>query len=190
MAPVTIENRFTGEKVVFPGPANSAADRLDLDLFGPAGCEGVPVHAHPQQEEGFAVVRGTLHLEIDGQQRTLGPGDTAVVPKGASHRWWVGDDGDLFAKAWLSPALHFQEFLEIAFAAMNASDDGDPAPLDGAYFLHKNRDEYVALFLPRPLRLLMPLLYAIGRVTGRHRRFESQLAAAISQPAAQVISAD
>ncbi|HEU5210017.1 MAG TPA: cupin domain-containing protein [Longimicrobiales bacterium] len=44
-------------------------------------------HAHEHEDEMFLVLRGTLLIEIDGQEQvTLNAGDMFVVPKGVRHR--------------------------------------------------------------------------------------------------------
>jgi quercetin dioxygenase-like cupin family protein len=43
----------------------------------------VPPHAHGAQ--WGVVVAGTLHLTIDGQANTYGPGETYDIPTGAEH---------------------------------------------------------------------------------------------------------
>lgn len=44
-----------------------------------------PSHFHHRKEETFQVLNGVLHLEIDGHQRVLRPGDTALVLPGVWH---------------------------------------------------------------------------------------------------------
>ncbi|SRR6266480_7784370 len=46
---------------------------------------GPPVHVHPNSEESFEVIEGSLDVFKDGEWRTLQPGETAVVPAGAPH---------------------------------------------------------------------------------------------------------
>ncbi len=44
-------------------------------------------HAHEHEDEMFLVLRGTLLIEIDGQEPvSLNAGDMFVVPKGVRHR--------------------------------------------------------------------------------------------------------
>ncbi|MEO6820937.1 MAG: cupin domain-containing protein [Candidatus Nanopelagicales bacterium] len=43
---------------------------------------------HPHDETNF-VIAGELHIECDGQEVVLGPGDCARVPAGAVGRYWA-----------------------------------------------------------------------------------------------------
>jgi quercetin dioxygenase-like cupin family protein len=46
---------------------------------------GVDSHSHPHTEQVMIVTEGELTLTIDGETRTLGPGDTAVINRGVEH---------------------------------------------------------------------------------------------------------
>ena len=54
-----------------------------------------PEHYHKRKEETFQVLYGVLESEIDGQHRTLRPGQTALVQPGTWHRFW-SDTGCVF----------------------------------------------------------------------------------------------
>jgi len=46
-----------------------------------------PYHFHKLKEETFQVLWGEMHLDIDGEERLMKPGDSAVVLPGAWHRF-------------------------------------------------------------------------------------------------------
>lgn len=48
-----------------------------------------PLHHHVIKEETFHIISGVLHLEIEGKKRTLHPGDTALINRGARHSFWT-----------------------------------------------------------------------------------------------------
>lgn len=52
----------------------------------------LPAHSHPH-EQGGAILSGELTLTIDGETRTLGPGDVYLVPGGVEHSGVAGPDG-------------------------------------------------------------------------------------------------
>jgi mannose-6-phosphate isomerase-like protein (cupin superfamily) len=43
-------------------------------------------HAHPDTDEVFLVLSGSLTIELDDAEVDLGPGQLYVVPRGAPHR--------------------------------------------------------------------------------------------------------
>lgn len=50
----------------------------------PAGC-ATQRHYHKRAEEFYFILEGAGDLEIDGETRTVGPGDAVLIPAGAWH---------------------------------------------------------------------------------------------------------
>ncbi len=48
--------------------------------------EPYPWHIHPNSDETFLVVEGTLSIEFENGSRQLGPGELLTVPRGVRHR--------------------------------------------------------------------------------------------------------
>ena len=46
---------------------------------------GLALHIHPGYEEATLVVEGNIEAVLDGETRTLGPGDLMLAPAGAEH---------------------------------------------------------------------------------------------------------
>ena len=88
LAPVDLDAAFeTFHEVYAPRIAGRVND-YDVKI---AKVEGEYVwHSHPETDELFLVVEGTLVIQLrDGgreQHLTLGPGQLYVVPKGVEHR--------------------------------------------------------------------------------------------------------
>jgi quercetin dioxygenase-like cupin family protein len=67
--------------------------------FG-AGAEG-PAHTHPHRQVSY-VEKGSLRVHIGGEERTLRPGDSFIVPPGVPHGVLAFEEGvlvDIFAPA-------------------------------------------------------------------------------------------
>ncbi len=43
-------------------------------------------HSHPETDEVFLVLKGSLTIRLDGDEVTLGPGQLYVVPRGVHHQ--------------------------------------------------------------------------------------------------------
>ncbi|MGP1358606.1 N-acetylneuraminate synthase family protein [Roseicyclus sp.] len=69
---ITVVNREYAKKILVQLPGQSH-----------------PLHYHKLKEETFVVVYGDLNIELDGQLRTLVPGDTLTVRPGIWHRFWT-----------------------------------------------------------------------------------------------------
>jgi quercetin dioxygenase-like cupin family protein len=50
----------------------------------PAGW-ALPPHCHKNEAETIHVIHGRFEMDVDGQRRFLGPGDSAHVPAGVTH---------------------------------------------------------------------------------------------------------
>ncbi len=48
-----------------------------------------PEHYHKRKEETFQILSGELHCVVDGRERILRPGDTALVLPGVWHHFWT-----------------------------------------------------------------------------------------------------
>jgi len=74
-----------------------------------------PTHYHKLKDESFQILHGTLEVEVEGNRKTLYPGDTLWVPRGVWHSF-RNDHGVIFE--------------EISTTAHDASGD--------SYYLDKN----------------------------------------------------
>lgn len=43
-------------------------------------------HSHPETDEAFVVLKGSLTIRLDDRAVTLGPGQLYVVPRGVQHQ--------------------------------------------------------------------------------------------------------
>lgn len=81
-----LEHPGTGERVIWRKVADDTQGQvLQGDLFARPGAEVAAAHVHPNQEERFQVISGTLKLRVDGEERLLVPGDLAVIPLSLIH---------------------------------------------------------------------------------------------------------
>jgi mannose-6-phosphate isomerase-like protein (cupin superfamily) len=52
-------------------------------------------HSHPDTDEFFLVVSGSLTIRLDGDEVTLGPGQLFVVPRGVRHQPYSADGAEI-----------------------------------------------------------------------------------------------
>ncbi|MBM66316.1 MAG: hypothetical protein CMH55_08800 [Myxococcales bacterium] len=97
-------NKAAGERVVFravPKPNEEGPTRIDVHL-APGGA--VPVaHVHPETEEVFKVIQGTVYLVVDGERRLAKAGDSVTVLAGQSHGLWNGADQPAHVQVDMKP---------------------------------------------------------------------------------------
>jgi mannose-6-phosphate isomerase-like protein (cupin superfamily) len=78
---------------------------LDGEMPGP------PMHVHPNSEESFEVLEGSLDVCKDGGWSTLGPGETATVPAGVPHTLRNGSQEPAQTITRIRPAGRSEEFF-------------------------------------------------------------------------------
>ena len=63
-----------------------------LACEAPLATPGPPLHVHPQSDETFVVLEGTLLLHANGQTHTVPAGGSLFVPRGTPHTFATGPD--------------------------------------------------------------------------------------------------
>ncbi|HSD16273.1 MAG TPA: cupin domain-containing protein [Thermomonas sp.] len=71
-----------------------------------------PAHVHPQMDESFYVLEGTLALEIDGRSQRLPAGSFVHIPRGTVHAQGSADDRPVRLLVTLAPGAFEQFFLD------------------------------------------------------------------------------
>jgi quercetin dioxygenase-like cupin family protein len=171
-----IDNPQTGEHITFVTTAgDSGGELLRMEVIMDPGGFVAGEHVHPNQEERFEILEGSVRMRIDGIEREATTGDVIVVPRGSSHVWWNPTDTPARVLADLRPALRTQELREVLFAWTKAGKtrDGMPAnPLRLAVLAREYCHEVQATDgfisrLPRPVRnILLGILATTGRLLG------------------------
>lgn len=131
MLPVSTEARHGGDRELDFHPAmamrweitQSAADTSgalfeSINWVDP-GLVGPPPHVHPNSEESFEVLEGSLDVFKDGAWTTLGPGETATVPPGAPHTL-RGTDRPTKIVTRIRPAGRSEDFFRQMHALIRA----------------------------------------------------------------------
>jgi quercetin dioxygenase-like cupin family protein len=144
---------------------------LSVDLFvSPRG--GNPLHVHPQQEEYFKAVSGTLGVQVDGEQRWLGEGEEVTVAPGIPHRWWNdSEDEEAHVMAELRPALNSEIFFETLYGLAGdgkTDENGAPSLLQQAVTLNGiNSGEIYLASPPVPVqKAVLATLAPVGKLLG------------------------
>jgi quercetin dioxygenase-like cupin family protein len=171
-----ISNPVSGERIEFLATSrDTGGERLEFELeLTPDG--HVPgAHVHPEQEERFHVLEGTMRFRLGLRTIVAGPGDTVVVPRGRVHRFANGGDTPCRARVEVIPALAMEELFETAVELAyegNVTRKGMPKPLHLALFVRRFEREVRAPFPPAwMVRVLMAPLAALARRRGHAERY-------------------
>jgi quercetin dioxygenase-like cupin family protein len=119
-APRDVSDPVSGQRWVFRRTgAETGGELLEADLYVSAG-GFVRSHAHPNQEETFTGVEGTFVLEVGGETRALGPGESIVVPPRTPHGFREAP-GSARLLVTVRPALALDDYFR---AYLGLSRDG------------------------------------------------------------------
>lgn len=147
---------------------SARADELEVLVTYLPG-DPPPRHFHPEQDERFEVVEGTVEVELNGDARELGPGDSIEIPRGAVHRLWNPAKGAAQAIWLTTPAGRTEQWfraLDALHREGRTGKDGQPGPLAFGVLLSEYRDVFRLAGPDFLLRPAFALLAAIGRARG------------------------
>ena len=115
--------------------AATGGDYVEMEFILPPGTFAPPPHVHPKQIEEYQVIEGSLDVMVDGEWTTIGSGESASVPVGATHTFRNPTDGTIRVMNWHRPAVDFEEFIEGVCGALQKAG------------VRGGRDPRVALYL-------------------------------------------
>jgi quercetin dioxygenase-like cupin family protein len=163
-----IADPTSGQRWVFKP---TGGDALEADLYISAGGY-VREHMHPSQEETFVGVSGSFVVDVDGARKTVGPGDTLVVPARTPHGFRDAAE-DAHVVVQVRPALrlesYFRTFLGLSRdGRIRMPAKGRPYPLlQIAIVLDAYAAEVAMPGVPLGMqRPLLRLLAELGRLSG------------------------
>ena len=172
----TLENPVSGERITFLQTAADTDGRLlefELELAEDGHVPGA--HVHPEQEERFHVLEGTMQFRLGLRKIVAGPGETVVVPAGRVHRFANGGEGTARVRVEVEPALDMEQLFETTVELAhegNTTRKGMPKPLHLALFVRRYEREVRAPFPPAwVVRVLMAPLAALARRRGHAERY-------------------
>ena len=108
----SILNPVTGERFM---PRSSGVS-TPVATMSRAGCptrgtRPPGVHRHRHQDEVVTVVTGRIRPRVGKHEREYGPGESAFLPRGEWHDFWVVSDGPAETIGRATPALGVELLL-------------------------------------------------------------------------------
>lgn len=101
-----------GIEVRITTPAESVdGEYVEMDITAVPGSETL-IHYHPEQEETYEVLNGTLEVFRDGRWRAVPSGESLTVPQGTVHGFRNASEAPIRFLNVHRPALAFQAHLE------------------------------------------------------------------------------
>lgn len=106
---------------VMRATADTGGEFVEMEFVLPSGCIPPPPHVHPEQVEEYEVLEGSFDVMVDGQWRTLEPGESASVPIGALHTFRNRSGAVVRVRNWHRPAVRFEQFIERVHDTLKAA---------------------------------------------------------------------
>jgi mannose-6-phosphate isomerase-like protein (cupin superfamily) len=148
----------------------SSSQVLEVEGRWGAGGKPPPAHYHPDQDEHFEVLEGTLTAKLDGEERDLGPGETLDIPRRTPHQMWNRGEVDARAIWQTRPAGRTEDWfraLDRLFREGRVGGNGMPSPVAYGVYLTEYRDVFRLASPPDALaRPLLAILGLVGRARG------------------------
>jgi len=165
-----ILNPVSGERiVVLQSGDETNGQMLVFELYLPPGKHVPSRHTHPNQEETFTILAGTMRFTLGWRSIVVHAGETVVVPRGVAH--WFCNSGAIESRARVQvcPALQMQEFFEsVAITELGERgsrlDQVRHLPNLAQLLLQFQREVTVP---DLPMWLARPVLHALARLS-RH----------------------
>src|SRR5215213_3659638 len=148
-----LQNPVSGETIEFlQTSADTNGELLEFELeLAPDG--HVPgAHVHPEQEERFHVLEGTMTFRLGMKKIVAEAGETVIVPRGRVHKFANGGDEPARCRVEVVPALDMEQLFETTVALAlegNTNGKGMPKPLHLALFVRRYEREVCAPYPPR-----------------------------------------
>jgi mannose-6-phosphate isomerase-like protein (cupin superfamily) len=92
--------------------AESVGKSVEMEFVLPPGSLPPPPHLHPEQVESYEVLEGSFEVMVDGEWRTLGPGERASVPQTTAHTFRNRSGAVVRVRNWHEPAMRFEDYIE------------------------------------------------------------------------------
>ncbi|MBC7811786.1 MAG: cupin domain-containing protein [Burkholderiales bacterium] len=163
----------TGETFKFIKTAadtNGELLQIDMVIAPGGGAKAVPAHIHPIQEERFYIKSGQIKFELNGEEFITGPGETVIVPAGASHTWSNATDDEATFLLEMQPALDWEVIFETLCAVSQQGllgPDGKSSLIGTAVVFDKYKDHMYIAGMPIGLQKVMfAVLGTVGRMMG------------------------
>ena len=124
------------------------------------------IHYHPDQEETYRVLDGTLEVFLDDRWRAVAPGEALTVPRGAVHGVRNASAAPVRFLNVHRPALRFEEHLVTIDRLAKARKVRGTKDLRSLMYLSMSAVEHRPDVPVRPPFWIVKLLAALGRALG------------------------
>jgi mannose-6-phosphate isomerase-like protein (cupin superfamily) len=139
----------------------------ELEISIPPGSASPPRHLHPQQEERWETLSGTLSIWLDGGWRPLREGESVTIPPGVPHTLRNDSAATVRVRDVHVPALDFEDYIRRLHALAVAGKITSPRrPSTLLHFAQLWQNQRSQVPAQTPVRVALAVLARIGRLLG------------------------
>ncbi|MFB6074184.1 MAG: cupin domain-containing protein [Haloarculaceae archaeon] len=136
----------------------------------PPGARGPAEHYHPGYAESFEVIEGEFVVEIEGDPRTLGAGESLTVDPGTRHTFRNESDAYATCVVESRPAGRLEDVVRLLFGLGHdgkIAASGRPGFLQAMVMADEMGDDTVFTSPPPAVQRLMAAVFGpVGRLAG------------------------
>ena len=124
-------------------------------------------HIHPNQDEQYEILQGTLDLFLEDRWHKLSAGQSISIPKGTLHAFQNSTDETVRVINTHDPGLRFREQLEVMERLIGEGKLTGTKGQKNAIYLSLHTVEYKDVVVPvKPPYLLIRLTARLGKLLG------------------------
>jgi quercetin dioxygenase-like cupin family protein len=186
-----LENPVTGERLIFRKTSHeTGGEAVVVEAFVKPNGAVAAAHVHPNQEERFQVLTGSVGFRVGREKLVAGPGQRLTVPAGTPHKFWNAGEEEAHFVCEVRPALQFEQLIETMYGLAGdgkTNRKGMPNPLRLAVIARHHFDD---VRLPFPPAWMQRMGLALGAPLGRLIGYDATyLPAAVGStlPAAETV---
>ena len=162
-----LENPVTGERLVFRKTSReTGGEAVVVEAFVKPNGFVAAAHVHPNQEERFHVLTGSVGFRVGREKLVAGPGQRLTVPAGTPHKFWNAGEEEAHFVCEVRPALQFEQLIETMYGLAGdgkTNRKGMPNPLRLAVIARHHFDD---VRLPFPPAWMQRMGLALGAPLG------------------------
>lgn len=166
-----VTNPITGQSIKFIQTSRDTQGLL-LEMestYQAHSTEPMP-HFHPQQEEYFKVLSGSVSVRLNGELKILNAGEALNIPPNHIHSMWNPSEEKAVVNWQVQPALDTEYFLEMGMGLAQAGKvkaDGMPNLLQSVVLVTRFKNVY-RLAKPGPIaqKIVFSILAPFARLMG------------------------
>ena len=156
---------FGLEATVTTSSAATGGDYVEMDMMLEPGGH-TNSHYHPEQEETFEVLEGTLEVFREGDWHRVPAGESTSVPRGATHWFRNATEAPVRFLNVHRPALTFQDYLETVDRLIRAGKVRGLKGLSSGIYISMAAVQQGTSLQIKPPQVVMRGLAFIGRRLG------------------------